>query len=127
MLNSNKMMTEYRNVKSNCFKITGFNGNTESAIGIGNIGILKDVLYLPNIPTSILSTIALCNNGYFVSQSKSELNIINDKGKIIINGLFNGKLWTIRLQDLVNILNLGNIVNMATNQKNDPLSLLHYK
>jgi hypothetical protein len=127
MFNSKELMTEYRNVKNNCFKVTGFNGTTESAIGVGNIGILTDVLHLPNIPTNILSTISLCNKGYKMFQSSDELNICNNKGEIIIRGSFNGKLWTIRHSDLLGLSNIGNVANLAVNSKNDPLSLLHYK
>ena len=56
MFNTNNLMTEYRTIDSNTFKITGFNGSIESATGMGNIGILKNVLYIKNIPNSIIST-----------------------------------------------------------------------
>ena len=72
MFNSNRLVTEYRSVKYNTCNIIGFNGTSETAVGIGNIGILKDVLYIPNIPKSIISTTALCNNGYNMFQSKNE-------------------------------------------------------
>ena len=127
MFNSNELMTEYRNVKYGSLRITGFNGNTESAVGIGNIGILRDVLYIPNIPTNILSTTALCSRGFNLIQSRTKLDISNEMGVIIIIGVFYGKLLTIRSNDLRNITNMDNEVKLATKSKDYPLSLLHYK
>ena len=52
--------------------VRGPNGTSKSAVGIGNIRILKDVLYIPNIPKSSISATAFCNNGYSMFQSKKE-------------------------------------------------------
>ena len=54
MFNSNALITYYKQVDRNRFNITGFKGNSEVAIGIGNIGILLDVLHVPNILKSII-------------------------------------------------------------------------
>ena len=67
MFNTYELMIDYRVIKSNTFKITGFNGMSESAISIGNLGILRNVLYVPNIQKSIISTTALCKDGYTIS------------------------------------------------------------
>jgi hypothetical protein len=53
MFNTNIMMSNYRNINNTTYKITGFNGSSESAIVVGDIGILKDVLHIKkkNYPT----------------------------------------------------------------------------
>ena len=127
MFNSNELMTEYRSVKNYIYKITGFNGTSESAVGIGDIGILKDVLYIPNIPNSIISTTALCNNGYSMFQSKNESYICNEVGDVIIRGTFNGKLWILGHNDLVKLINMNNTINTASSTRTDPLSILYYQ
>ena len=127
MFNSNTLMSEYRNLNCNNFKITGFNGSSESAIGIGNIGILKGFLYIKNIPKSIISTTVLSNWGYNIFQSNSESYVMDSNGKIILRGTFNGKLWIIEQRELVEQLNIGHNINLSSTMRNDPISMLHYK
>ena len=55
MINNNLMMSNYRKIKNNSIKITGFNWSSDLAIGLGDIGIFKDVLLINNIPNSIIS------------------------------------------------------------------------
>ena len=54
------------------FNITGFNGTYEAIDGIGNTGILLDVLHVPNILKSIISTTTLSSNGCNIYQSKTK-------------------------------------------------------
>ena len=76
MINNNILMSNHRKIKNKSLKITGFNGSSDLAIGLGDIGIFKDVLLINNIPNSIISPTNLSNSGYMIFQSNSELYIL---------------------------------------------------
>ena len=73
---------------------------------------------------SIISTTALCNNGYNMFQSKIESYISNEVGDIIIRDTFNCKLG---YNDLVKLIKMDNTINLASSTRNNPVSTLHYK
>ena len=65
-------MSKYRVINNKSFRIAGFNGSSESAIGLGDIGILKGVLHISNISNCLISTTKLSNSGYTIFQPTSE-------------------------------------------------------
>ena len=89
--------------------------SSESAIGVGDIGILKDVLHISNIPNSIISTTKLSHSGYTIFQSNSEYYISDINGHIVLRGKLNGKLWMLNniSEDFINNMSEDFINNMS--------------
>lgn len=69
---------------------------------VGNDGIpitLRNVLYVPEAPSNLLSIRKITNSGFKVIFDNEYVKVLNERGKLIVRGTLRGKLYWLTFND----------------------------
>jgi hypothetical protein len=93
---------------------------------IGNLGVLKDVLFVREVKSTLISVKKLCDDGFRIVMEKDAADILKDNVIIARAELVNG-LYQIRLSDLGIIIPTSECAFLSTSRIEINNDILHLR